>query len=87
MIEKARLIPIDRRIHHDLIIDRKQKRVMTSARDVRVPCLGLRRCDPLARILDQSHASRNVTRGEASQALDGGPTDFKGEWLEYQGHK
>ena len=70
MIEEPCLIPLNRRVHHHVIINGKQIRVMPLALHVWVPRLRCGRRQSLTRILNESHTGRDRPRGKPTQPLD-----------------
>ena len=59
VVDEPRLVAVHRRVDHDVVVDREQKRVMALVAVVGIPRVGLRRRQRCARVLDQSRASGN----------------------------
>ena len=71
VVDEARFVALERRVDHDLVVNRKEKGVVPLACNVGITRVGLRNSEPLPRIFDEPDASRNGTSGKPADALHG----------------
>lgn len=76
VIDEPRVVPVDRRVDHDVIVDREQERVMAGA-VFRIARVGDGWRQSLARVLDQPCAGGNAPGGERAKSLDRGRPDLE----------
>ena len=77
MIEKPRLVAIDCRVNHHLVVDREQVGMVTLPDHVGVACFGRFRGEPLAGVLDNAGAGGDRAGRVAPETLNRGVTDLK----------
>jgi hypothetical protein len=70
MIDEARLVPADRGVDHDIVVDREEKCVVPLALRIRVARVGFVRRQSLARVFDQPRARGNDSRRERAEPLN-----------------
>jgi hypothetical protein len=85
MIDEARLVPADRGVDHDIIVDREEKRVMPFVLRIRIARVGFVRRQSLAGVLDQPRTRGNNSRRERPEPLNRRLANFEGIAVVRQG--
>lgn len=71
VIDEARIIPVHRRVDHNVIVNCEEVRVMSLAFVVGIPFVRLARSEPLACVFNEPDSSRNRRYGKCTETLDG----------------
>jgi hypothetical protein len=70
VVDEARFVSADRRVDHDVVVDREEERVVAFSIDVGITGVGFRRREALTRVFDEPRARWDLACGECAEALD-----------------
>ena len=69
VIDEARIIPVDGRVDHDVIVNCEEIGVMSRAFVVGIPLVRLARSEPLAGVFNEPGSNRNRPYGKCTESL------------------